>query len=184
MQIISGALKGRRIKFPKYIRPTQNKVRKAIFDCLADSVKGAVFLELFAGSGAVGIEALSYGAKEVIFVDNKSACLKQIASNLKTLNITTYRIYKKDSLGAIDFFRKEQARPDIIFLDPPYALGLAKKSLLKIDACGIVAPLGIVILQHHRKEELPEKQGSLLLFKQKKYGDTLLSFYRSTIHGR
>ena len=80
MQIISGSFKGRRLRFPKGIRPTQNKVRKAIFDCLGDCVKGSAFLELFAGSGAVGIEALSYGAEWVSFVESDSACLALTSS--------------------------------------------------------------------------------------------------------
>lgn len=178
MQIICGSLRGRRIRFPKNIRPTQSKVRKAVFDCLGDFVKGAVFLELFAGSGAVGIEAVSCGVSEVIFVDNDSGCLKHIASNLKSLGITAYRIFKKDFKSAIDFFAQANMFFDIVFLDPPYGKDLAKKSLLKIETCGIVTPSGILILQHHRKEELPEQCGSLMLFKQKRYGDTTLSLYR------
>ena len=87
MRVISGKLKGRQIKFPKNIRPTQNKVRKAVFDCLGDSVKDSVFLELFAGSGAVGIEAFSYGAKKVVFVDSDINCLKLIEINLISLGI-------------------------------------------------------------------------------------------------
>lgn len=184
MQIISGFLRGRRIKFPEHIRPTQNKVRKAVFDCLGDFALGASFLELFAGSGAVGIEALSCGAKEAVFVDSDMACLKAIESNLRYLSLSQFRICEMDSLSAIDFFAKEKSSFDIIFLDPPYAKGLElKKCLLKIAACGILTPLGIVISQHQRKVELPEEAGngrgrSLLLFKQKKYGDTVLSFYR------
>lgn len=184
MQIISGLLRGRRIKFPEHIRPTQNKVRKAVFDCLGDFVLGASFLELFSGSGAVGIEALSCGAKEVIFVDSDSRCLKAIESNLKYLSLSQFRLCKMDSLSAIDSFAKEKSSFNIIFLDPPYAKGLElKKCLLKIAACGILSPSGIVISQYHRKVELPKEVGngrgrSLLLFKQKRYGDTALSFYR------
>jgi 16S rRNA (guanine(966)-N(2))-methyltransferase RsmD len=155
-------------------------VRKAIFDCLGDFTKGASVLELFAGSAAVGIEAVSRGAKEVVFVDSKRSCLSQIRANLESLGITAYQIYEKDSQKALDFFAGQNSRFDIIFFDPPYGMDLAKKTLLKVQARGILHPLGILIAQHHRKEELPERCGSLMLFKQKRYGDTLLSFYEET----
>ena len=156
-------------------------MRKAIFDCLGDFTKGACVLELFAGSGAVGIEAVSHGAKEVVFVDSQRGCLSQLRVNLESLGITAHQIYEKDSQKAVDLFAMRNSRFDIIFLDPPYEMDLAKKILLKIGACGILAPLGILIAQHHRKEELPDRCGSLMLFKQKKYGDTVLSFYRERL---
>lgn len=176
MRIISGNLKGRQLKFPKNIRPTANKVRKAIFDSLGDFTKGAVILELFAGSGAVGIEAFSYGASRVVFVDNDISCLRLIESNLKSLNIVNYQIHKKDSLECIDYLAGEKLKFDIIFLDPPYGKGLARKSLLRISDYDIL--VGILVIEHHKKEELPEDKGSLILFKQKRYGDTVVSFYR------
>lgn len=175
MRIISGSLKGRQLKFPKNIRPTTNKVRKAIFDSLADFTKGASVLELFAGSGAVGMEAFSYGAKSVVFVDKDISCLRLIESNLKSLDIVNYEIHKKDSLECVGYLDRKF---DIIFLDPPYRQELAKKSLLTISAYDILAPQGILIIEHHKKEELPEYEGSLILFKQKRYGDTFLSFYK------
>lgn len=178
MRIISGSLKGRQIKFPKNIRPTRNKVRKAIFDCLGNFVKDSSFLELFAGSGAVGIEAFSYGAKEVTFVDNDIHCLTVIEFNLKSLGINSYRIYKRDSIEVLDFLDRRDFSFDIIFLDPPYGKELAIKFLLKIAVCDILAPLGVLVLEHHRKEELPGERGSLILFKQRRYGDTVVSFYR------
>ena len=189
MRVISGKLKGRQIKFPKNIRPTQNKVRKAVFDCLGDSVKDSVFLELFAGSGAVGIEAFSYGAKKVVFVDSDINCLKLIETNLISLGIKpraggdglNYRIYRKDSLEAPCFLERQGLKFDLIFLDPPYLTGLAKKSLLAIISCDILTPLGIVVIEHCKKEELLQTEGSLILFKQKHYGDKILSFYERVI---
>lgn len=178
MRIISGSLKGRQLKFPKNIRPTTNKVRKAIFDSLGDFTKGASILELFAGSGAVGIEAFSYGASRVVFVDKEVGCLRLLESNLKSIDIADYKIYKQDSLECVDYLAKKGLSFDIIFLDPPYRKGLAKKSLLRISACDILPPYGILIIEHHKKEELPEDEGSLILFKQRRYGDAVLSFYK------
>ena len=104
MRIISGILKGRPIRFPADIRPTQNKVRKSVFDCLAQVVEGAEFLELFSGSGAVGIEAISCGAKRVTFVDNDFNSLKAIESNLKELDLDErhYRIVRSDAFKFLD----------------------------------------------------------------------------------
>lgn len=137
-------------------------------------------MELFAGSGAVGIEAYSYGAKEVSFVEKDSKCLRIIESNLKLLGIETYSLYRKDSLDSLDLLSKKQRAFDMVFLDPPYLKDLAKKSLRSISLCDIVAPQGILVLEHHKKEKLPHEEGSLILFKQNKYGETVLSFYRNT----
>ena len=178
MRIISGGLKGRRIKFPENIRPTQQKVRKSIFDCLRNCIRGSIFLELFAGSGAVGLEAFSYGAAEVTFVDNDINCLRIIEANLKSLRQEAYRIYKKDSFLAVEELSEKFVKFDVIFLDPPYGRELAKNSLLKIALCDILTASGILVLEHNKKEELPDRCGSLILFKQKSYGDTVLSFYR------
>lgn len=181
MQIISGSFRRRKLSFPKDIRPTQNKIRKAIFDCLGNFVRKSAVLELFAGSGAVGIEALSCGARKVHFVDSEASCLRLIESNLASLNVTSYALHKKDSLKAIDFLSAQGLRFDIIFLDPPYRQDLAKKSLLKISVCDIFTISGIAVLEHHHKEELPKREGSLILFKQKRYGDKVLSFYRKEL---
>ena len=184
MRIISGILKGRPIRFPADIRPTQNKVRKAVFDCLAQAVEGAEFLELFAGSGAVGIEAISCGAKRVTFVDNDFNSLKAIESNLKELDLDErhYRIVRSDAFKFLDDWAGKKTGFDIIFSDPPYRQFLAKNCLLRISACDILNPSGILVIEHHKKEELPQVVGngrdrSLLLFKQKSYGDKILSFY-------
>lgn len=190
MRVLSGSLKGRQLKFPKNIRPTQNKVRKATFDCLGDFVKDSHFLELFAGSGAVGIEAFSYGAKEVSFVEDNLQCLKLIEENLKSLAIPKkgeakvfgsrifYQIYRKDSLECIAFLGKHNISFDIIFLDPPYGQGLSKKSLISLFHYDILKIQGILVIEHHKKEELPATQGVLSIFKQKIYGQTMLSFYK------
>ena len=177
MRIISGKYKGRLIKMPKGIRPTQNKVRKALFDILGD-IKGLSFLELFAGSGAVGIEALSKGAKEVVFVEEDRRCVEQIKENLKLIGLLSYPVMALDIAKALKNLAEKKKNFDIVFLDPPYYEGLAKKTLQTLGACDIVAPNGFVIVQHFKKDDLPEASGDLVLFKQAKYGDTVLSFYK------
>lgn len=178
MRIISGSLKGRQLKFPNGIRPTKNLVRKAIFDITGEVIKGGRVLELFSGSGAVGIEAFSYGAKEVVFVDNDFNCLKVIEENLKSLGIASYYIFRMDSLDAIGFLAKKGLSFDFIFLDPPYNQGLAKNCLIKLETDDkILQHFGLAVIEHHKSEKLPQTQGSLMLYKDKSYGDTVLSIY-------
>lgn len=177
MRIISGKYKGRVIGLPKQIRPTQDKVRKAIFDILGD-IEGVSFLELFAGSGAVGLEALSRGAKEAVFVENNPVCLKALKNNFTYLLLTTYYLLPLDSAKAVEKLSKEKAMFDIIFLDPPYYKDMSKKILQMLGAYDILARNGFVVVQHFKKEELPKESGFLSLIKESRYGDTLLSFYK------
>jgi len=186
---------------PAGIRPTQNKVRKALFDILGD-VQGLSFLELFAGSGAVGIEALSRGAQEVVFVEEDRSCVEKIKHNLSVFAFSRSRVLALDALRAIRQLRQAHQKFDIIFLDPPYYKGvvyrhyasrglsgdpglrkepeqpLAKKTLQTLSDYDILAANGFVITQHFRKDNLPDTLGVLTLFRQSKYGDTVLSFYR------
>jgi len=184
MRIISGKYKGRTIKMPKGIRPTQDKVRKALFDILGN-IEGLSFLELFAGSGAVGLEALSQGAKEAVFVEKDRKCTEKIKENLSALGLVELpacrqagRVIELDVFKAIEQLNNQGRKFDIIFLDPPYYQELAKKALQTLSAYDILAPNGFVIIQHFKKDSLPEALGDLRLFKQAKYGDSVLSFYR------
>jgi 16S rRNA (guanine(966)-N(2))-methyltransferase RsmD len=177
MRIISGKYKGRTIKMPKGIRPTQDKVRKALFDILGD-IKGLSFLELFAGSGAVGIEALSRGAKEIVFIEKDKRCAKKIKENLSSLSLLSYRIIEFDTSKVIRHLNQNGKQFDIIFLDPPYYGDLSKKTLQTLGAYDILAPNGFIIVQHFKKDILPERIGNLIILRQAEYGDTLLSFYR------
>jgi 16S rRNA (guanine(966)-N(2))-methyltransferase RsmD len=162
---------------PKGIRPTQNKVRKALFDILGE-VAGLSFLELFAGSGAVGLEAASRGAGEVVFVEKDKRCAQVIKKNISVVSLSRCLVVSLDAIKAIQQLAKNKERFDIIFLDPPYYGGLAKKTLQTLWAYDILAPNGFIIIQHFKKDNLPEALGDLALLKQAKYGDTLLSFYR------
>jgi len=180
MRILTGKYRGRMIKMPPGIRPTQDKTRKALFDILAD-VSGESFLELFAGSGAVGIEALSRGANPVVFIERDKKCAQAIAKNLGSLNSVNYRVIESDALKAVEILHKLGEKFDIIFLDPPYYRDTAKKTLQTLSVYDILAANGFIIVQHFKKDNLPEALGVLALFRQSKYGDTLLSFYRKSI---
>lgn len=202
MRIISGKYKGRVLKMPKGIRPTRDKVREALFDILGD-IEGLSFLELFAGSGMVGLEALSRGAGDLTLVEYNRNCLLMIKKNIQSLGLENCSLYSKEAQVTIRTLYKDGRKFDIIFMDPPYYpecsyskkhffgipkkyrssryirdKELAKKTLLNLSTYDILAPNGFIVVEHFKKENLPEALGVLTLFKQKKYGDTILSFYR------
>jgi len=194
MRITSGKYRSRTITGPKSIRPTQNKVRKALFDILG-YIEGLSFLELYAGSGAVGFEAVSRGVKDLTLVEYNRDCLLAIKKNIESLKLKACDVYPKEAEQAIKALSDSDKKFDIIFMDPPYYKNkvsrlrwglaatsnydsLAKKTLQTLSAYDILAPNGFIIVQHFKKDSLPDTLGVLTLFKQHKYGDTLLSFYR------
>lgn len=179
IRITTGIYKGRKLYIPKNIRPTQNITRKAIFDILGD-IRGLSFLDLFAGSGAVGIEAASRRAKEVFFVENNSKVVCVLKKNLTYLSESAYVFFPLDVEVALKNFYKEGLKFDIIFLDPPYPRkgeSIAKKTLQFLSSYDILTPLGLVVVQHFKKDYLPEKLGVLNLFKIYFYGGSALSVY-------
>jgi len=180
--LISGDLKGRSLAVAAGMRPTQERVRKAFIDILRDVIEGSVVLELFAGSGAVGIEALSNGAAEVVFVENNLRSLNAIKSNLAALGFVQdagqASLLLMDSLRAIEKLESRKKQFDIIFLDPPYFGDLAKNTLQRLSACDIVTPHCVIVVEHNKKDRLEETIHTITCFKQKRYGDTVLSFYR------
>jgi len=159
------------------MRPTEAKLRKGLFDILTDKILESRFLELFCGTGSVGIEALSRGAREVLFVENDQQCIKILKENLISIPHTTYSIFRCDVFKAIKTLSKDKRRFDIIFLDPPYYRNLAKKILNQLVKYDILADCGIIIIQHHKKDILSKKTEGLTVYRQQKYGDTILSFY-------
>lgn len=180
MKVIGGDYKGRIIEMPKDIRPTSDKVRKALFEILKGCIKGARFLDLYCGSGAIGIEALSRGAEKAAFIDDNRSCISILKRNLAKLGILQglYDIYSKDCIDAI---RRggTMCRPyDIVFLDPPYYKDLAKNTLKRLSDCDILTPNALVIAEVFKKESLPEELGVFRKIRSCKYGDTVLEFYR------
>ncbi|MFC1703573.1 16S rRNA (guanine(966)-N(2))-methyltransferase RsmD [Candidatus Omnitrophota bacterium] len=178
MRVISGIFKRRQLKSPKDVRPTEQKVRKAIFDILSDVVKEASFLELFAGTGAVGIEAVSNGAKEVCFVEKDIRCIKFLKENLTGLGVDSFNLSARDVFSAIALLAKERKAFDVVFLDPPYYQDLAKKTLQQLVTYDIVKPYGFVVVQHFKNDSLEDSYGELSLYTRRRYGTTTLSFYR------
>jgi 16S rRNA (guanine966-N2)-methyltransferase len=182
MRIIGGEFRSRLIEMPKgvEIRPTQDKVRQAIFNVLGNNLSGVKVLELFAGSGAFGIEAISRGAKHVTFVDNNGICVKTIEKNLNSLQIPAdkYDVVWGNALSIFPRIQREGAQYDLIFLDPPYYKNIARKCLSNIDDYDILSPSSLVVIEHFKKDSLAFELKSLVLEKEKQYGDTVISIFR------
>ncbi len=178
MRIIAGKYKNRLLIGPKNIRPTQDIVKKSLFDILGD-MSGVSFLDLYAGSGAIGIEALSRGSEKTYLVESNRGCISDIGTNLEKLNIgQECRVIELDAVEAIKKLHAKSEKFDIIFLDPPYYGDLAKKALQTIGAYDILAPCGWIIVQHYKKDPVCLEEGSFSVFRKTKYGDTFLSFYK------
>lgn len=177
MRITGGTGRGRRLKVPAgpRVRPTSDKVKQALFNIIGGRIEGSTFLDLFAGAGGIGIEALSRGADQVAFVDDSNESLKIIRSNVEQAGFAgrAQIVFAR----AESFLRKPTGPYDIIFLDPPYAMQL--ESLLELIAnSGIVKPGGDVIAEHFKKQPSPSRAGTLTLYREARYGDTVLAFYR------
>jgi 16S rRNA (guanine(966)-N(2))-methyltransferase RsmD len=162
---------------PRGIRPTQDKVRKAIFDILGD-IEGLSFLELYAGSGAVGFEALSRGVSDLTMVECSRDSVLAIKKNIALLKASSCNLYYLEAEKAIKLLSRDKKSFDIIFLDPPYHEGMAKKILHTLEGYDILAPNGLIVAQHPKTESLSEPSLKFSLIKEAKYGDTWLSIFR------
>lgn len=157
------------------VRPTPAIVRKAIFDILRN-VEGKTFIDIYAGKGFVGIEALKRGAKEVIFVERDPVLCIFIKSSLKKKNLVNKaRVF---NLDAINFLRETEIKYDIIFADPPYESGELERIFNIFEKKNLLKKEGFLIIQHYKKESLKERLRDLKIHKCYKYGDTLLTVYR------
>jgi 16S rRNA (guanine(966)-N(2))-methyltransferase RsmD len=184
MRIIAGLLRSRTLQAPPGLatRPTSDRLRETLFNVLAPHIEGTTFLDLYAGSGAVGIEALSRGAAHVSFVERAPAALSVLRANLERLGLKAgFRIHT-GSVGA--FLRKpplnEAKAFDVVFLDPPYDAAqeyAATLGLLGSSAAAFLAPNAVVIAEHRRKEKLEDMYGALIRTRLLEQGDAALSFY-------
>ena len=179
MRIIGGQLKSRKIQFPKtkLTRPMTDKSKETVFNIIGGLVINKHVLDLYAGSGSLGLEALSRGALDVTFVDRADWATKIIRKNISDLGLQRKaEILEADVLKAIEKLQKSGKTFSLVFVDPPFQQGLVKKTLLKLDQSGIVIPFGQIIVGHHRQEELPEDLQFLKLARTKKVGQACLSF--------
>jgi 16S rRNA (guanine966-N2)-methyltransferase len=179
MKILKGSLKGRNLSCPGQVRPVSVLVRKACFDILGDEVNGKRVLDLFAGAGSLGIEAISVGAKEVVFVDIQRNCTEAIKKNLELFKVTSKaQVYVKDAFTAVmDFYAAKEAF-DIVFLDPPYYQGTLRKILQTLEGCDIVIPFGYLVGFCYAKDDFVREIKGFSLIVEKKYGQTVFLIYR------
>ena len=182
MRVIAGTFRSRTLQAPpgQATRPSSDRLRETLFNVLAPRIPGARFLDLYAGSGAVGIEALSRGAAEVVFVERAAPPLKALRANLARLEITeSVQIVPETVAG---FLRKLEIVPrfDLVFLDPPYDAAdeyAAVLGLLGGSAAGILDAGALVIAEHFRKDTLEDHYGALRRTRLLQQGDAALSFY-------
>ncbi len=176
MRIIAGRLKGRRLRSPtwKGLRPTSDRLRETLFDVLGDLVTGARVLDGFAGTGAVGIEAVSRGASEVVFIDRDPRAAALIAENLRHCGVSEGCAIIRADLGRMS--RAADLRQfNLIVLDPPYTDTDLELPLIR--ASGWLAPGGRLVLEHARRRASPPRAGRLTRCRVVRAGDSALSFY-------
>ncbi len=178
MRVIAGKYKGRVLKGPKHegLRPTADRVKEALFNIIGSRIIDASFLDLFAGSGAIGIEALSRDAASVVMVDENKQSIKLIYENCGFLTEEDQpRILNMPALRALQLISKEALTFDLIFLDPPFQKGLLDNTINKIAELKLLKPGGLVVAEHSRDFQFGELQWDLI--ESRNYGDIGLTFF-------
>ena len=188
MRVVAGKFKGRRLKTIKgsEVRPTADRVKEALFRIFGEQVVEADFLDLCAGTGNIGLEALSQGAKSITFVDSNYHCIRIIESNLEMCGFDRkhpqVRLIHLDARKALAQLGKRKATFDLIYFDPPYASKIHESCLRQIAEGGLLSPTGVLVIEHRKVKEADWTESlildELVLSRQKRYGDTMLSFYR------
>jgi 16S rRNA (guanine966-N2)-methyltransferase len=185
MRIIAGEFRSRLLAAPRGMdtRPTSDRLRETLFNVLGPRVQGSRFVDLYAGSGAVGIEAISRGALHVHFAENAPPALTAIRENLKTLGITkNFMLHERPALGALERMKEQGSLQDILFLDPPYDAEKEYEQILRMLGgaahARLLAPDALVVAEHAKRTPLAESYGSLTRTRILNQGDAALSFYQ------
>ncbi len=181
MRIIGGKYSGRKIRQPnsKSVRPTKDRVRQAVFNIIASSVPETRVLDIFAGSGAYGLESVSLGAKKVVFIEKDRSISATIRENIRLLGEEkSTQVVVKDMSKAIELLGRRGDKFDLIFCDPPYNVNMAKKTLILVNRYDILNHSGLMVIEHHRDEGIPSSEGNVFICKQKTYGKTLISIFQ------
>lgn len=201
MRIIAGTFRRRRLVAPKgnrVVRPTADRVKESVFSTLREQVIDANFLDLCAGTGNIGIEALSRGAKHVTFVDRDPRCIQMIEQNLRICGLTTEPraarkptdtifLLRRDAVKGMTYLQKQAAVFEVIYFDPPYAVGLQGGSELYTTCLALLAENsllrtgGTLLVEHAKQFLIPDSVGSLARSRQANYGDTIVSFYKKEL---
>jgi 16S rRNA (guanine966-N2)-methyltransferase len=180
VRVIGGIYRGRRIGAPAGldVRPTSDRLRETLFNIIAPRIEGSRFLDLCAGSGAVGIEALSRGASSVTFIDRSHRACAVIEDNLATLGITSNAtVINREAVSALKRLAGDGAKFDIIFIDPPYASEIYSQVMRQLADGGLLSPQAIVIAEHRAKTPPESDYEGLRIYREVKQGESALAFY-------
>lgn len=184
MRIIAGSARGRNIKSPKGMstRPTSDRVREALFNILSAQVPDSYFLDLFSGTGAVGIEALSRGAERAVLVEKDRNTAGIIFDNLKLCGmLERAEVLNLDVTRACQVLGKRKQSFNLIYIDPPYKKGFEVPTLETIVAEGLLSCDGIIVVESNKADLPPDQVGGLKAYRRERYGDTALTFYSNDI---
>ncbi len=176
IRILGGALRGRTLRVPPGVRPSEGRLREALFSIWQERLPGARFLDLFAGSGAVGLEALGRGAAEVVLVEHDRRTVARLRDNCEQLEVEGWRVHDGRLPGALgDPFFASQAPFDLVFADPPYVFEAHARLLAA--AAPLLAAMGQLALEHPARLAPPDESGGLALVDSRRYGESGLAFY-------
>jgi len=180
MKVISGTLKGRNIEGYNIdgTRPTMDRVKESLFATIQNNIKDSVVLDLFAGSGQLGIEAISNGAKLCYFIDNNKEVIKVLNKNISNLDIkSNTKVILSDWKKSLNEFSNQNLKFDLIFIDPPYDYNVYEKILTKVSELNLLSENGLIILEHSNLK-FKDTYNNLSLYKEKKYGSKSINIYK------
>ena len=181
MKVISGTLRGRNIEGFNIegTRPTMDRVKESLFAMIQNEVKNSIVLDLFAGSGQLGIESISMGASHCYFNDNNKEVIKILNKNISNLNIKDKStIILSDWKKTLNTFSNNNMKFDLIFVDPPYDYDVYEKILIKVSEYNLLNEGGLIILEHHNLK-LKDSYNNLSLYKERCYGNKSINIYKS-----
>ncbi|WP_163784167.1 16S rRNA (guanine(966)-N(2))-methyltransferase RsmD [Myxococcus vastator] len=184
MRIVAGTAKGRALAGPKssslHIRPTADRVRETLFNVLGQFLDGQRVLDLYAGTGALGLEAVSRGAGQAVLVDQDREALTLCSENARAVGLAgQVEVLSAPVARALETLKRRGDRFELIFADPPYAARVVETVLDGVVAAGLLTPSGMVVVEHDKREAAPDTHAGLIREDQRRFGDTLVSFYRA-----
>lgn len=181
MRIISGKYRGKKLYAfdGRNIRPTADRLREAVFNIVSSLVQDAVVLDLFAGTGAFGLEAVSRGARSAVFIDNHTDAIRLVKKNIHACGVAALtRVVKWDIARNLNCLKEAHPGFDLVFLDPPYRNDLIRPALLHLHESRAVQTEARIIIEHSTREPLPIDLDSFRMEDQRKYGKSLVSFFK------
>lgn len=182
MRIITGKARGLHLNVPKNydVRPTADRVKESLFNIIGSKIVDAAVLDLFAGSGNLGLESWSRGARLVQFVDNSRVSLRLTESNIQKCRAEAEcKVLKHDAEAAVDLLYKQGQRFDLVFVDPPYNKGWVQKILVKLEKTPILAESGWLVAEHSMHDDIAiAVSDGYEIFRRQQYGETVLTFIR------